>query len=110
MIAMTIATIGRRMKKFAMSSYPSGALRLGSRGRAGRRSPAFLDRHHLGLDLHAWPDLLEALDHDALAGLQARVDHPEVPDALRRRHHAHLDGVVAAHHRDVVDPLQFPHR
>src|SRR5262245_5236068 len=95
-IAMTIATIGRRMKNWAIRASPSVALGLWRRGRGGA---ALVDLDGLGLDLDAGPYLLQSLDHDPLAGLEARVDDPERADALRRLHHADLDRVVAAHDR-----------
>src|SRR5262245_44055880 len=79
-MAMTIATIGRRMKKFAMRLLPAG----GRRGRSRSRR-----RLRLGLDLHlgrghglAVLDLLDALHHHAVSRRQTALDDPELADAL----------------------------
>src|SRR5262245_30839358 len=108
MMEMTMATIGLRMKKLAME-LSLGPLGLGG-GRGGSgRGGGLLDLHHLGLHRDPGPYLLQALDHHLLAGLQARVDDPEVADALPGLDHAQVDLVVAAHHGHVVDALQLGH-
>src|SRR4029079_365248 len=98
MIEMTMATMGRRMKKLAMALRPGG--------RRGRRR-GVLDAHHLGLDLHAGASLLQTLDDDAIARGQPLVDDPQGADPLAGVHGAHLDGAVLLHHGDVVVALQL---
>src|ERR1700757_5261130 len=76
MIAMTIATIGRRMKNSATGGRSLLRRRLG-RFRAYDQPVA---------------DALEAVDDDALTRLEAVVDHPIVVDLHPRLHlaDAHL--------------------
>src|SRR5262245_34221574 len=105
MIAMTIATIGRRMKKLAMGlprgPGPGGRWRgAGCWGGRGRRSAALdgrrrgrlaLIRSHRRGHLHARLDLLASLDHDALPSLQAAGDDVELLVAVAERHAAGRD-------------------
>src|SRR5512147_2585146 len=99
---ITIATIGRLTKKRAM------LLRLGRRLRStlaggGRRRG--LRAHH-----DALPHLLQALDHDLLARLQALLDHPEAVHARPDLDVAERHLVALAHHRHAVEVLQLGHR
>src|ERR1700679_2344478 len=95
-MAITIATIGRRMKKAEITSSSSMALRRGVGG--GRLR---------GDDRRAVADLLNAVDHHPVARLDARGD-----DADRAGGRAHLDPVelhlaVGADHRQRVAPLHL---
>src|SRR5687767_14201169 len=76
-IAITIATMGRRMKKFATTSAPR--VRLGHR-RGGRRR-----RLRFGLHLHPGPDLLDAVDDHSLSGLHPRRHDVEVIGRIAQR-------------------------
>src|SRR5512143_854495 len=97
---ITIATIGRLTEKRAMLLHLGGRLRAlgGGGGRRGLRA------HD-----HAVPHLLQALDHDLLARLQALLDQPE---AVHPRPHldvAERHLVAFADHRDAVEVLQLDH-
>src|SRR5450759_1151784 len=90
-IAMTIATMGRLMKKRAMASLPSA----GGQGRRGRRRRSRCG----GIDgsdgrprLHAG----EPFDDYALAGGKPAFDDPHAPDALGRLDGPDLRLVVGA--------------
>src|SRR5512143_2736950 len=65
---ITIATIGRLTKKRAMLARLARGLRCALACGGGRRG---LRAHHRALS-----HLLQALDHDLLAWLQAFLDHP----------------------------------
>ena len=64
MIEMTIATIGRRMKKSAMASYPCApfASPAAVAPRRSRRASSIVTVS--GFTFTPGPDLLQALDHD----------------------------------------------
>src|SRR5262249_17225029 len=95
-MAMTIATIGRRMKNSATALASAlrlrGGRRRGGRGRGrGRRrlvSAGLPVREwpQLGLHLHARTRLLHPLDNDALAGLEPGGDDVELLIGLAQRH------------------------
>ena len=102
---ITIATIGRLTKKRAMatSAFPGSVAGSAARRLRRRRPPASATHDR------AVAHLLEALDDDLLAGLQALLDHPE---AVHPR--AHLDVaerhlVVGADHGHAVEVLQLGH-
>src|SRR6187551_797001 len=97
MIEMTMATVGRRMKKFAISALRHGR---------GRRY-SFLERDQLRRHLGAAANLLDALDHDAFARFQPRIDHHQPADALAWFDGSDLHGVVRANDGDVTDPLDL---
>src|SRR5512143_2404643 len=98
---ITIATIGRLTKKRAMLLRLGRRLRSTLAGGGGRRG---LRAHD-----HAVPHLLQALDHDLLARLQALLDQPETvhpwPDLDVAERHL----VAFADHRDAVEVLQLDH-
>src|ERR1035437_5805134 len=73
-IEMTIATIGRLMKKRTTELPSSGRGQRG--GRLGRR------RGSDGRDDHPRLDAREALDNHLLAGLEPILDDPHAADAL----------------------------
>src|SRR5512143_2082416 len=75
---ITIATIGRLTKKRAMLLRLGRRFRRALAGGGGRRG---LRAHD-----HAVPHLLQALDHDLLARLQAFLDHPQAVDARADLH------------------------
>src|SRR5262249_45880381 len=105
-IAMTIATIGRRMKKCAMGlSSPSGAWR--GRPRAAPAGPRPWRRGRSGLALHARPPLLDALHDDPLAGLEPARHDDEVPDTLVQGHGPQGDLIVRPHHEDRLRSLNL---
>src|SRR3954471_17542458 len=94
-IAMTIATIGRRMKNLDMI----GCLTTRRRGGRRRWGPR-LRVHH-----RAFPRFLDAFDNDLVTGLESFLDDPIVVDPP-----AHFDGldmhlVVRPHDRDLVSSL-----
>src|SRR5205823_7191043 len=105
-MAMTIATIGRRMKNPAMVRLASAlGLRRGRRcwgrrrrrrGRLSRRRHSVGGRPELGLHHDPGPHLLEALDDHALAGLEPGRDDVEVLVGLAQGQGAHRDLVVLA--------------
>src|SRR5512134_1424660 len=98
---ITIATIGRLTKKRAMLLRLGRRLRGTLAGGGGRRG---LRAHH-----HAVPHLLQALDHDLLARLEAVLDQPEAVHPRPDLHVAELDLVARAHHREAVEVLQLGH-
>ena len=63
----------------------------------------------MGLDLHAVPDLLEALRDDPIAGLDAVADHPERPVPRSHLDGSDLHDVVGLHDGDLVAPLDLLH-
>src|SRR5258708_7575994 len=87
MIAMTIATMGRLMKKRAMVC---GLLRCGFRRCVRRRCPR-LGRHGC-----SGAQLLETFHHHFFAGLQARRDGPFTAKARPYRDSANLRLIVRA--------------
>src|SRR5918998_6453318 len=95
-MAMTIATMGRLMKKFEMFIRPS------LRRRCGRSV-----RVRLRVDRRAGSDFLRALCDDRLARLQALLDDPHRLDALADLDGAEADLVVAAHDGDLIAALQL---
>src|SRR5437899_4001166 len=99
-IARTCATIGWSMKKRDMAA---SSLLL----RRGRSSDG-----NIRLGLHDDPvlHLLQPLRHDALAGLEALIDDPEVVHLFARLHGAEGDLVVRSHDRDLVYALGLLHR
>src|SRR5258708_36150442 len=108
-IEMTMATIGRSMKKRAMASPPGGGGgRRGWRGQGGWGAEGGGLRRRLArLHLDACLDAREALDHDALARLQAALDHPEGADPLPGLDVADLGAVVGADDGDLAPALQL---
>src|SRR3954469_12107010 len=87
-IAMTIATIGRRMKKRDMSV---------GLGRGRRR----LRRHHRAVAQ------VGRVDDHAVAGAQAFVDHPAGIDPCAERHGAHRYLVVLRDDADLIAVLEL---
>src|SRR5262245_60243064 len=76
-IEMTIATVGRLMKNSAI-----GSVRGGGRGLLGGRAQVGIaDLHHRRLHLHALLHLLQPFDDDALARLEACLDHAQRAEA-----------------------------
>src|SRR2546430_367154 len=92
MIEMTIATMGRPVKK------PATVLTL-------RRG---LERH--GRDRRAVSHFLHAFGHDLLVGRQAVLDHPHHADAGSDLDRPDRHLVVLAHDGDLVAPLQLGDR
>src|SRR6202035_2385808 len=105
---MTMATMGRSMKKRAMASPRSRSA--GGGGMISGGACRF--RGRLFLRLHARPrfDAREALDDDALAGRQARFDDPQGPHPLPRLHGADLGLVAGADDRYLIAPLELVDR
>src|SRR3982751_3229239 len=101
-IAITIATIGRSMKKRAMVLPPSRRRRHGGGGRLGLLRGGLL-RADGGTRLH----LREPIDHDAVPGLQPRVDLPQLPHPYAGLDGPDLDLVVAPHDRHLEAPLEL---
>src|SRR6185369_6322717 len=102
MMAMTMATIGRLMKKRYMALPPAAfgcGARPGSRA-GGQAERPRLNRHPLFHLLHTFGD-------HHLARLEARLDFPKRSHPLARLYHAQLHLVVGAQHRQLVAPLQF---
>src|SRR4029077_12621595 len=93
-IAMTIATIGRRMKNCAIF-----ALLLSCLLRCRRC------RHWL--DGGALPDFLQTLYNNALARFQSLFDHPVAANSLTYRDTALGNLVCVIHHPDKIFALQF---
>src|SRR5262249_321052 len=110
MIAMTMATIGRRMKKSATALLLAVRLRRGRRGRQlysrrrRRRNAVGLE---LGLDLHARAGFLNALDDDPFAGLESGGDEVEVLVGVPQRHGALGNLVTVADHEHGLGALQL---
>src|SRR5512140_3726142 len=100
-IAMTIATMGRLMKKRATASPPRGR---GERRRR-RRSPGGrrVDGRHGRPRLHA----RKPLHDDALAGGKAALDDPQVSDAFCRLDRPDLGLVVGADDGDLKRALHL---
>src|SRR5262245_17711847 len=92
MIEMTMATIGRRMKKCAM-------------GRSSVRGG--LDR--LRIDDQSIAHALQAVDDDALAGLEPVLDDPVVVDPRPRLDGADAHFVLGADDGHLVCALDFLH-
>ena len=115
---MTIATMGRRMKKFAMAYFSPAALALLSAGgalagalrHACRRRRCFFELHRLGADLHARLHFLQPFDDDLFARLQSRIDDPEIADPFAGFDHALLHRTVRLYDHDAVEPLNLLHR
>ncbi len=93
---MTIATIGRLMKNFAMAGYLATA--------AGDF------RVRLGIDLAAGAGLLDALDNHPLARPQPLVNHPLRPNRLGGFHRTGFHGVIGLHDGDQLAALDFTDR
>src|ERR1700692_942289 len=89
MIAMTMATVGRRMKNLDIASTPFPRHRewLGLHDRAIGRATAFHD--------------------DARAGLQPLLNNPPAADAVADLHRFRTDSVVRADHPELKRPLQL---
>src|SRR5207253_10601035 len=90
MIEMTIATIGRLMKKRAIP------LTLGRQ---------LLGRHRR--DRNALSHFLHPFGHDLLARRQPVLDHPQPADARSDLDRSDRHLVALAHDRDLVAPLQL---
>ena len=120
-IAMTIATIGRRMKNCAigpsrrLAAWPRALSAAWSAARrrprpalaaeptrrrraSGGRRPG--RRGRLGLHLHPGPHLLDALHDHALPALQPARHDDEVSDALVQGHGPERDLVSLVHHQN----------
>src|SRR5215510_8619397 len=110
-IAMTIATIGRRMKNSAMDCpLPLGlfgGLRLGcfALGSFPRRR-----RSLRRVDGHSGSDPLQPLHDDLVSGLQALLDDPHVPVDRAGLDDLDRDLVVRPDDRDLVAALELRHR
>ncbi len=108
---MTIATMGRRMKKFATDYFPFESpvdfvpftfaawlrLRRAAAGDGGR-------------DLTSRPGLLKTLDDHALARLDPRRHDEILAHALGRGDGPLDDGVVPSHHKHALQSLDFHNR
>ena len=95
-IAITMATMGRRMKKAAMS-----VARRRARGRIGREGP--------GADLGPGREL-SGVDDDAVAGGDAGLDDPSRSDPLAEGDGPDLHRVVGGHDPELRLALQVDHR
>src|SRR5215475_9793205 len=115
-IEMTMATIGRRMKKLD-TGLPSGLPLAGGRGRrrllarSGRRRARrrVAARPQRGLHLHAGPYLLHALDDDALSWLEPLGHDVEVADPLVEGHGPESHLVLGVHDKDDLVALLLLH-
>src|SRR6185369_12258466 len=116
-IAMTIATMGRRMKKWPMRSvFPAvrwrfgsrvrGRFRLRRRGRLRRRTGLF-DGHDRRLDRDAVADFLQPFDDDLLAGREPAFDYPQRIDAFAGLDRTHRDLAVVGYDGHGVRGLQL---
>src|SRR5215475_1095240 len=92
-MAMTIATIGRLMKNFAMESVG-----LAARGVRFR-----------GYD-HAITHCLRSLGHDLIARLQTVINDPHAPLSFSHLNRADGDRIARLKDRQLVASLEFGHR
>src|SRR5215831_12386357 len=90
---ITMATMGRLMKKTAMEAYR--LLRRHGGGWRARVHPDLLTRAHP----------IAPFDDDPLVRLEALGDDPERADPLVGLHRAQVDGIVRLHDRDLVNAL-----
>ena len=106
---MTIATMGRRMKKFAMAYFsPCLSLALGGRRVWSKRS-FFFRLYSLGDDLHAGLHFLKSFHDNLFARLQSRIDDPEIADTFAGFHHALLHRRIRLYDHDAVESLDLLH-
>ncbi len=110
-IEITMATIGRLMKNFDMAGYLFSACRAGfASGLAAafgwRRTGVNGLRVHHDVRL----DFLDPLGNHAFTRFQPLTDNPVGADPLADLHQAHINLVVASHHRHQVFPLDIAHR
>src|SRR5579862_3840050 len=92
-IAITMATIGRLIKKLDMAS-PLVA-------RQGRLARRF--RFHM----HARTDLLNPIDDHALTRIQPIANHPGGPHLVANVDRLNAHGVVTINSGDLIAPLQL---
>src|SRR6185369_3620451 len=103
-IEMTMATMGRSMKKRDMASLPRRRLRRRRcRGRLLRRRFRRIHRH-------ARLDAGEPFHHHPVPGMETGLDHPLRAEPLAGLHGADLGLVVAPHHRHLRAALQIVDR
>src|SRR5215467_3722209 len=88
-MAMTIATIGRRIKKFAM------LFRL------------FRGLEWLGVDRSAFFHLLKSFNNHALRRLDTFLNDPHVSHSLADLHRADAGLVFRGHHCNLISTLRF---
>ena len=98
---ITIATIGRRMKKEPMAHFPPAGAGLAAG--AGAASC-------FGTMVMPSRSRWKPSTHHALAALQALLDDPLAADLLAGGHLPGLDLVARAHHHDRVGALELLHR
>src|SRR5580692_8077483 len=111
MIAMTIATMGRRMKKADMvDSSPLVSSSVFHAGRARRRARSVLGGHGFRIDERAFGDFLDALDDDAVALRDAFLDDLEPVRARPQLHFLQRNFVVGPDDRDGERPLHGDER
>src|SRR3974377_565995 len=101
---ITMATMGRLMKKRAMS------LPLLLPGGGGWRTGRRLLLKRLRGDGHTGPDFLDAFHNHALARLQAFIHHPPGSGASPHRAPPEVHLVVRTHYGHLVSPLQLGDR
>src|SRR4029077_15598973 len=106
---MTIATMGRLMKKRAIN--PSALFgRWRGRGRGLGFLPVRLRLSQLWLHGHPALDLLETSRHNLFPFRDPLLDDPEAVDPLPDFHRTNLDGVLRLDHCHLIRALQFGHR
>src|SRR5450432_2804489 len=104
-MAMTIATMGRRMKKADMDGLPLSRPSLLGDGRRGGSG-----RSRLGLHQRPVGDLLQPFDDDPFACAETGGDNPLAADARADVHFPYLHIVLGRHHGDGEVPLKLAHR
>src|SRR5271165_7094884 len=103
-MAMTMATMGRLMKKRYITTGKSSFL---AHGRHGIRHSGLI---RLGIYQRSLPDPLHALGDDPLVRLQALVDQPVVAHLLSHLHRFDMGLVLRVNNRHLVGTLQFHNR
>src|SRR5580704_3031621 len=92
-IAMTMATIGRLIKKFDMV--------VSSVARPGPLARRFW------FNVHARRDLLNSVDDHSVTRIQPIADHPQGPDLVANVNRFNAHGVVAVHGGHFIAALQL---
>src|SRR2546427_11944285 len=105
-IAMTMATIGRLTKNFAIVRCSLSAL--GSTGRAGcRLRRSRLCRGRLRIHHHPGFHFLHSFNYDPLARLEPLRDDPPVPDLLANFHRADVYFILGPYYQYLIAALQL---
>src|SRR5579862_5004676 len=101
-IAMTIATMGRLIKKLDMGPGSFRSLVVSARSLTGAE--------RLGLNPHAGPDLLLAFDDHTVARFESAGDHPHGFHALANLNLPRRHRVIRADDHYFVTALKLGHR